>query len=58
MNTLGIGFVGAGWMGAAQLKVLARRTDVQVHALLEPNAERGRALLAELGLDPALLVSD
>jgi predicted dehydrogenase len=58
MNTLGIGFVGAGWMGAAQLKLLAQRKDVQVHALLEPNVERGRALLARLGLDPALLVSD
>ena len=58
VEPLGIGFVGAGWMGAAQLKLLSRRPDVQVRALLEPNTERGSALLKELGLSKTILASD
>jgi predicted dehydrogenase len=55
---LGVGFVGAGWMGAAQLKLLSRRQDVRICALLEPNSERGVALLSDLGLNTTTLTKD
>lgn len=55
---IGVGFVGAGWMGGNQLRRLSQRPDVEIRALLEPNVERGRGLLSELGLEPGLLVSD
>jgi predicted dehydrogenase len=47
---VGIGFIGAGWMGAVELKRLAERDDTEVIRLLEPNAERGRQALADAGL--------
>jgi predicted dehydrogenase len=58
MEPIGIGFVGAGWMGAAQLKLLSRRRDVQIRALVEPNAERGAAMLNELQLKSVTLTAD
>ncbi|MCD4825524.1 MAG: Gfo/Idh/MocA family oxidoreductase, partial [Phycisphaerae bacterium] len=58
MKKIGIGFVGAGWMGSVQLKRLTERDDVEVLALLEPNADRGREVLTEVGLPAELLVDD
>lgn len=65
MDQIGVGFVGAGWMGSAQLRLLAERKDVRVLYLAEPNQERGRQVLAEANLhetklidDPAAMVSD
>ena len=55
---IGVGFVGAGWMGGVQLKRLGERDDVEVLALVEPNAERGRAALAAAGLPTDRLVAD
>ena len=55
---INIGFVGAGWMGGTQLRRLAGRNDVEVLYLLEPNAERGNALLKELGLTRTTLTSE
>jgi myo-inositol 2-dehydrogenase/D-chiro-inositol 1-dehydrogenase len=65
MDQIGVGFVGAGWMGSAQLRLLAARKDVRVLYLAEPNQERGRQVLAEANLhetklidDPALMMGD
>ncbi|HBR19873.1 MAG: hypothetical protein A2Y13_04090 [Planctomycetes bacterium GWC2_45_44] len=57
-NKIGIGFVGAGWMGSVQLKRLTERDDVEVVALFEINKERGSEVLKSVGLSPLLLVSD
>ncbi|MHB9071494.1 MAG: Gfo/Idh/MocA family protein [Sedimentisphaerales bacterium] len=58
MNKIKIGFVGAGWMGSVQLKRLAERNDVEVAALFEKNAERGKEVLRSLSLSENLLVDD
>ncbi len=58
MEQVGIGFVGAGWMGATLLGRLAEREDTAIRALLEPDRDRGTAVLAELGLPADLLVDD
>jgi myo-inositol 2-dehydrogenase/D-chiro-inositol 1-dehydrogenase len=58
MKKIGIGFVGAGWMGSVQLKRLSERDDVEIKALLEINKERGEEVLRNLGLSTDLLVSD
>lgn len=57
MKTIGIGFVGAGWMGAVELQRFAERDDVEVLALLEPNAQRGKEVLKRIGL-PADILAD
>lgn len=58
MNQIGVGFVGAGWMGSAQLRLLAAREDVRVLYLAEPNQERGRQVLAEANLHDTRLIDD
>lgn len=58
MKKIGIGFVGAGWMGSVQLERLAVRDDVEIFALLEPNKSRGKEVLNKLGLSEKLLVED
>ena len=58
MKNIGVGFVGAGWMGTEHLKRLSARQDVEVLALLEPNVERAKKILADLGLPPELLVNE
>lgn len=57
-SRIGIGFVGAGWMGGAQLQRLARRPDVEVLALYEKNRERGLDVLKTAGLPETILVDD
>jgi predicted dehydrogenase len=56
MKKLGVGFVGSGWMGSVELQRLAEREDVEVLGLFEPNAERGREVLAKVGLPADRLV--
>ena len=58
MKKLRVGFVGAGWMGLVQLQRLVERDDVEVLALLEPNAQRGKEALEQVGLPASLLVDD
>ncbi|HAU38810.1 MAG TPA: hypothetical protein DCX07_13980 [Phycisphaerales bacterium] len=58
MNRIGVGFVGAGWMGSVQLRRLSERPDVCIVGLFEPNVERGVGVLTELGLPAELLVRD
>jgi len=58
MKKIGVGFVGAGWMGTEHLKRLNARQDVEVLALLEPNVERAKKTLVDLGLPPELLVNE
>jgi predicted dehydrogenase len=50
MKKIGVGFIGAGWMGAVELKRLAERRDVEVFRLFEPNRDRGCRVLREAGL--------
>ncbi|MEN6384061.1 MAG: Gfo/Idh/MocA family oxidoreductase [Phycisphaerales bacterium] len=57
-NKIGIGFVGAGWMGSVQMKRLTERNDVEILALFEPDAKRGVETLKSLSLSESLLVSD
>ena len=58
MKKIGVGFVGAGWMGSVQMQRLTERDDVELKALLEVNKERGSEVLTKLGLSPELLVDD
>ncbi len=58
MKKIGIGFVGAGWMGSVQLRRLTERDDVEVLALLEKNRERGLEVLKELNLPAELLTEE
>jgi len=53
-----VGFVGAGWMGTAQMHRLSQRDDVVIAALCERSEERGLEVLGELGLSPDILVTD
>jgi len=55
---LNVGFVGAGWMGATQLRRLSEREDVRVRMLCETNPQRGREVLDALRLNDTLLVQD
>jgi len=50
--------VGAGWMGTAEMERLNERDDVEILALCEKNAERGREVLGRLNLSPDLLVDN
>ena len=50
MKKIGVGFVGAGWMGRALLEKVHAREDTEIRRLCGRNAERGQALLQELGL--------
>lgn len=47
MDRVNVGFVSAGWMGSAQLRILATRDDVRVLYLCEPNHDRARQVLAD-----------
>jgi predicted dehydrogenase len=53
-----VGFVGAGWMGSVQMRQLAGRPDVEIRALCEVDADRGRQVLDGLGLTDTRLVHD
>lgn len=53
-DKIGIGMVGAGWMGATLLKKLAARPDVEIHGLHQRNAERAIQVLTDLGLSSDL----
>ncbi len=58
MKKIGVGFVGAGWMGKVLLQRLAERDDCELLALLNRRPERARAVLVELGLDENLVADD
>ena len=58
MAQVKVAFVGVGWMGAVQLQRLTERDDVEILALFEKNQERGKEVLANLGLSTGLLVDD
>ncbi|MCF7838312.1 MAG: Gfo/Idh/MocA family oxidoreductase, partial [Candidatus Marinimicrobia bacterium] len=57
-DKLQVGFVGAGWMGATQMKRLCERDDVTIVALADPNEAGAKAVLAELGLPEDVYVKD
>ncbi len=58
MNKIKVGFVGAGWMGSVQMQRLCERDDVEIVALFEKNADRGKEVLKNLGLSELILVDD
>ena len=57
-NSVGVGMIGAGWMGSVQLRRLKERDDARVEVLCTRDAARGRALLDELGLTGVRVVTD
>ena len=58
MSKIGIGLVGAGWMGATLLKRIVERDDTKVVAVFQRNRERAEEVLTSLGLDPGLFTDD
>lgn len=58
MSKIGVGLVGAGWMGATLLKRIVERDDTQVVSVFQRNQERAEAVLASLSLDPNLFTDD
>ncbi len=52
MSNTGIGFVGAGWMGATLMKRLADRSDTRVVALHQRSRDKAEEVLKGLGLSP------
>ena len=50
----GIGFVGAGWMGATLLKRLTERDDTRILGLHQRTRETAEHVLSDLGLAPSL----
>lgn len=53
-----IGFVGAGWMGATQMRRLTERDDAVIIALADPNETGAKAVLRELGLPENIYVRE
>lgn len=53
-----VGIIGAGAMGEAHLAAYARLPDVEVVGIATRTKERGEALAARFGLDPAAVVPD
>ena len=48
---IGIGFVGAGWMGSALLRKLVQREDVKIWSLHQRSKEKALKILQELDLE-------
>ncbi len=48
---IGIGFVGAGWMGSALLRKLVQREDVKIWSLHQRSKKKALKILQELGLE-------
>lgn len=57
-DPIGIGFVGAGWMGTALMRRLMERKNVEIRGLHQRSRERAEASLADLGLSTALYQAD
>ncbi len=55
---IGVGLIGAGWMGSTLLKRLGERPDVKVHALCTSDSARGEKTLAEAGVSGARVLND
>jgi len=58
VSKIGIGLVGAGWMGTALLRRLGERDDVELAWVVSRNPDRARGLLGELGLSRARVSAD
>lgn len=58
MSQIGVGLVGAGWMGATLLKRITEREDTRVVAVHQRNRERAEEVLRSLGLNSSLFVED
>ncbi len=55
---LGVGLLGAGWMGEALLARFVERDDVEVRGLCQRNSDTARATLKAHGLDDSLWTAD
>jgi predicted dehydrogenase len=58
MDKVRVGLIGTGWMGGTMLKRLSERDDVDVLAVCEPNMDRGKEVIAGLGLPASLWTAD
>ncbi|MEM7144125.1 MAG: Gfo/Idh/MocA family oxidoreductase [Verrucomicrobiota bacterium] len=57
MNKIGVGMIGAGWMGATLLQKLTERDDTSLVGLHQRNEEAARDTLSQLGANPDLFAS-
>lgn len=57
-SPIGIGFVGAGWMGSTLMQRISERSDCRIAALHQRSADNAMRALADLGLDPQLYTPD
>jgi myo-inositol 2-dehydrogenase/D-chiro-inositol 1-dehydrogenase len=58
MKKIGVGFVGAGWMGKTLMSRLTERDDVEIRGLHQRTKERAVEVLRELGLPEDLYFDD
>lgn len=58
MGKLGVGFVGAGWMGATLLHRLSEREEVEIRGLHQRRQDRAEATLSAIGLPADLYKRD
>ncbi|MCP4849792.1 MAG: Gfo/Idh/MocA family oxidoreductase, partial [Verrucomicrobiaceae bacterium] len=57
-SKIGIGFVGAGWMGATLMQRIVERSDCRIAALHQRSPENAMLALDGLGLKPQLYTPD
>ncbi len=57
-SPIGIGFVGAGWMGSTLMQRIAERSDAHITALHQRSEENAKNALSRLGLSPQLYSRD
>src|SRR5438270_12509046 len=50
MDRIGIGMVGAGWMGQGLLRSLAERNDIEIRAIVGRDPDHALPLLRELDI--------
>ena len=58
MDKIGVGLIGAGWMGQGLLRKIAAREDAEIRAIVGRDPVRIRPLLDELHLPPSAYRSD
>ncbi|MCX8238227.1 MAG: Gfo/Idh/MocA family oxidoreductase [Akkermansiaceae bacterium] len=58
MSSIGVGLVGAGWMGATLLKRLTEQEEVSIVGVHQRRRDRAVEVLTELGLSEDLYFSD
>lgn len=50
MSNIAVAFIGTGWMGSVQLAYLAKKPNVEIKYVVNPNTQRAEQLVADLGI--------